>query len=226
LYSHQCIYVYIELPIYTRYISTGCMRCLRTSQGALEDDNRVNSEIHSEAVIEWVWRCTWRPKSSELRDALGGRDRASSEMHVEARVSTKIYPPRPCSSEFGDPLERWDRASLEMHLPAIIEWDWRGTFGGGWFGCNQWEARRVQRLYWSVSWLKTVGMWRGDFTFDVHIENWLVVVDPSGGTPDAWATSRGLLVILRMKERLTNLGVCCTRCMLHSVLTLARGMER
>jgi len=46
----------------------------------------VNSEMHLEAVIEriWrctfeavikrVWRCTWRPRSSELRDALGGRD--------------------------------------------------------------------------------------------------------------------------------------------------------
>ena len=46
----------------------------------------MNSEMHLEAVIEriWrctfeavikrVWRCTWRPRSSELRDALGGRD--------------------------------------------------------------------------------------------------------------------------------------------------------
>jgi len=46
----------------------------------------VNSEIHSEAVIERVWRCTWRPRSSELRDALGGRDRSSLEMCWEAEV--------------------------------------------------------------------------------------------------------------------------------------------
>jgi len=49
----------------------------------------VNSEMHSEAVIERVWRCTWRPRLSELRDALGGRDRrdqASLEMHFEAVI--------------------------------------------------------------------------------------------------------------------------------------------
>jgi len=46
----------------------------------------VNSEMHWEAVIERVWRCTWRPRLSELRDALGGRDRASLEMHFEAVI--------------------------------------------------------------------------------------------------------------------------------------------
>jgi len=51
-----------------------------------EDDHRVNSEIHSEAVIERVWRCNWRPRLSELRDALGGRDQASSDMHLEAEI--------------------------------------------------------------------------------------------------------------------------------------------
>jgi hypothetical protein len=39
-----------------------------------------------EAVFELVWRCTWRPRSSELRDALGGRDRASLEMDLEAEI--------------------------------------------------------------------------------------------------------------------------------------------
>ena len=57
LYSHLCIYVSIWLPIYTRYIWTGCRRCLRAIRGAPENDNRVNLEIHSEAVIERVWRC-------------------------------------------------------------------------------------------------------------------------------------------------------------------------
>jgi hypothetical protein len=32
--------------------------------------------MHLEAGIERVWRCTWRLRSIELRDALGGRDRA------------------------------------------------------------------------------------------------------------------------------------------------------
>jgi len=46
----------------------------------------VNSEMHWEAVIERVWRCTWRPRLSELTDALGGRDRASLDMHLEAEI--------------------------------------------------------------------------------------------------------------------------------------------
>jgi hypothetical protein len=69
LYSHLYIYV----SIYIRYIWTGWRRWFREIRGAPEDDDRVNSEIHLEAVIEQVWRCTWRPRSSELRDALGGR---------------------------------------------------------------------------------------------------------------------------------------------------------
>jgi hypothetical protein len=46
----------------------------------------VNPEMHCEAVIERVWRCTWRLRSSELRAALGGQDRASPEMHLEAMI--------------------------------------------------------------------------------------------------------------------------------------------
>jgi len=44
--------------------------------------DRVNLEMHSEAVIERVWRCTWRPWSCEL----GGRNRASLEIHLEAVI--------------------------------------------------------------------------------------------------------------------------------------------
>jgi len=48
LYSHLCIYVSIQLAIYTQHIWTG----LRAIRGAPEDDDRVNSEIHLERVIE------------------------------------------------------------------------------------------------------------------------------------------------------------------------------
>ena len=46
----------------------------------------MNSEIHLEAVIEQVWRWNWRPTLSELRDALGGCDRACMEMPLEAEI--------------------------------------------------------------------------------------------------------------------------------------------
>jgi len=42
--------------------------------------------MHVEAVIERVWRCNWRPRSSELRDALGGRDRVSLEMQLKMEI--------------------------------------------------------------------------------------------------------------------------------------------
>jgi len=46
----------------------------------------MNSEIHSKAVMERVWRCNWRPRSSELRAVLSGCDEASLEMHLQAMI--------------------------------------------------------------------------------------------------------------------------------------------
>ena len=46
----------------------------------------MNSEMHCEAVIERVSKCTWRLRWSELRDALRGHDRASLDMHLEAVI--------------------------------------------------------------------------------------------------------------------------------------------
>ena len=48
----------------------------------------MNSEIHSDAVIEPVWRCTWRTRWSELIDALAGRDRASLDKHLENEIDS------------------------------------------------------------------------------------------------------------------------------------------
>jgi hypothetical protein len=69
-----------------------------------------------------VWRCTWRPRSSELRNALGGRDRSSWEMHWEAVIEGVWRCNwRPRLSELRDALGGRDRASLDMHLEAEIE---------------------------------------------------------------------------------------------------------
>jgi hypothetical protein len=46
----------------------------------------VSLEIHSQAIIERVLRGTRRLSSCEFGDALGGRDRASLEMHLEAVI--------------------------------------------------------------------------------------------------------------------------------------------
>jgi hypothetical protein len=39
--------------------------------------------MHLEAGIERVWRCNWRPRLSELRDALGGHYEAGLEEYLE-----------------------------------------------------------------------------------------------------------------------------------------------
>ena len=54
-------------------------------------------------MIERVWRCNWRSRLSELRDALGGCDRASLEMHMAAE------------------FERTQRACLETQLETEFE---------------------------------------------------------------------------------------------------------
>ena len=68
------------------------------------------------------WRCTLRPWSSELGDALGGLDRVNSEMHLET-VMGRVWrcTGRPWSSEFGDALWGCDRARLEIQLETEIE---------------------------------------------------------------------------------------------------------
>jgi len=53
---------------------------------ALGDVDRVNSEMHLEAVIERLWICSWRLRSCKLRDALGGRDWASLDLHFETEI--------------------------------------------------------------------------------------------------------------------------------------------
>jgi hypothetical protein len=42
--------------------------------------------MYLEVMIEKVERCTWRPKSSELRDAHGGQEGVNSEIHSGAVI--------------------------------------------------------------------------------------------------------------------------------------------
>jgi len=43
-----------------------------------------------EAVIERVWRCTWRQESSEIGGTLGGRDRANLVIHFGGRDRARL----------------------------------------------------------------------------------------------------------------------------------------
>jgi len=87
---------------------------------ALGGRDRVNWEMHLEAVIDRVWRWTGRPWSSEFGDALGGRAWAILDMHLEAEIEwTQRCTPRVWPSEFGDELAGYDQARLEEYLEAV-----------------------------------------------------------------------------------------------------------
>jgi len=134
------------------------------------------------------WRCTWRARSSEPRDALGGRNRSSLEMHWEAvieRVWRCTW--RPWLSEFGHALGGRDQVNSEMNWEAVTERIWRctcrpwssqigGILGGGRFGGRRdgsWDS-----IHWlTCNWMR----------------NWL-----GAGDCQSWDDA--------------VLGVCCTRC--------------
>jgi len=85
-------------------------------------------------------RCTWRPGSSNCRDALGDQNRGNSEMHLKAwihQVERNTW--RLCSSELRDVLGHRDRVSLTIHwardqvnsmmyLDGMIDEDWRSAW--------------------------------------------------------------------------------------------------
>jgi len=78
---------------------------------------RVNSEMHLEALIERVWRCPWRPTSSELRAAIAGHDRESMEMHFDTEIEqTQRCIFMPSSSKLRDALGGHDRLRLGEYL--------------------------------------------------------------------------------------------------------------
>jgi len=90
---------------------------------------RCSVTLNLEAVIERIWTCTWMSRSSELRDALGGHERANLAMHFETvitRVSWCNW--RSWLSEFRDTLRGSDQARLEMQLETNIEWTQRCTW--------------------------------------------------------------------------------------------------
>jgi len=113
------------LPFYTWHIWTGSRWRFRAIQVAPENDNRVNLEMHSEALIQRLWRCTLRHWFSDSGDALGCANWEYLGIYMDTVTKwTKRYPPRLYSSEFGDALGSHCRVNLE----AVIEQVWRYTW--------------------------------------------------------------------------------------------------
>ena len=131
---------------------------------------RHSLTIYLQAVIELVWRYTWRSRSSELRDALAGHDRSSLGMHWEA-VIERVWKCtwRPWWSELRDALGGCDWASLDMHLEAVIKQVWTCTLRprsselrDALWGCDwgslemHWQA--IIEWDWRSTWRRSI--WR------------------------------------------------------------------
>jgi len=93
------------------------MHLIKCVWDALGDRDQLNSEIRLEAMIQRLWRCTWRRKSSEFRNTLGGHDRVNLQMHSEIVIE----------QDWRCTWGGRNRPSLEIHLEAVIHWVWRCT---------------------------------------------------------------------------------------------------
>jgi len=124
---------------------------------AIEDRDRVKSDMLWETVIERVGRCTLRPPSGEFGDAIGYRNGGNSELPWEAVIEgvwTCTW--RPGSSELRNALEGCGRATLDMPLAAKIEWTqrytgrpWSCEFGHALGGRKSWTQRWTPSCDWA-----------------------------------------------------------------------------
>jgi len=84
--------------------------------------------MYLEAVMEWVWSCTWRLSSSELRDTLRGCDRASLYIQLQTDIVwTERCTCRRWLSKYGDALGGQDQVNSEIHSEAVSDRVWRWT---------------------------------------------------------------------------------------------------
>ena len=127
---------------------------------------------------------------------------------------------RQWSSECVDAPAGHDRANLDGVNERVWRYTWgpwSSEFGNAFAGRNPaslhecWEALDGRRAGCGDSFHYVVNLqpWEGD--------NVTLPLSSHGGTPEAEATFRGQLVIIRMKGIQTILDGCCTRCMLYSV---------
>jgi len=182
--------------------------------------------IYLEAVIKRVERCTWRPRSSELRDAVGGQDRLNSEIHSKAvieRVWKCTWGPR--SSESRDALGGCDRANWRCTGRP-----WSSEIGDTLWGCDR--VRFEMQLETEIQWTQrcTRRPWLSEFRDALagyewaRLEEYWEAVNLEGG-----ATAADTLPLSRKlagSGRLSILGWCWRWCMLYSVLSHDHCMER
>jgi len=167
--------------------------------------------MHSEIVIERVWRCTG-----------GGRNRASLEIHLEAVIeSVWRCTWRRWSCEFRDTVGGGEWGSLEIHLEAVIELVWRYTWrlwlseigrvlGGGWWTVRwDWIHQLVDSQPWECDdlTLPLKLVWRTGWWWSFSREvRWKLKLH-SGVNSKLWEWRDD-----RQSQVYAVLCVCCTQC--------------
>jgi len=73
-------------------------------------------KLYLEGVTTGIGRCTCRLSPTTLREALGGRNWASVETHVEAKINW---------NQRSTGSRNWVHS--DIHLEAMIDHDWRST---------------------------------------------------------------------------------------------------
>ena len=162
----------------------------------LQCRNCTRLEIHLKAVTAPVWRCTWRPWSSEFGDTLEGGDCGNV---VAVIVQLWRYTWRRWSNQFEDALGGHDRVRLEAYqeefiLEAVIQDGARRD--------NSWDS-----IQWSTR-------------NCANVENWVQHGLPRDEGPPAsgrqsmmgWCSTRCMQYPV-----FAVLSVCWTRFMLYSV---------
>ena len=156
-----------------------------------------------------LYPCIYVHPWSLLNDILGGRDRASLEMHLEAvihRVCRCVE--RPWCSEFCDGLGGRDRVNSVIHSEAVTKTVWRCT-------CRLW-LRQIE------------GVLGGDWLGGRHDGSWdsIFGLTCNGRNVESWVQHPPRDEKLAVSGRLSILVWCCTWCMLYSVLTHDSGLKK
>ena len=204
-------------------------------------------KMYLEAMIARVGRCTWRPRSSEPRDALWVCNKGSLETAIE-RVWGCTW--TPWSSEFGDALVDLHGVNSEMHWETVIEEVWRqrcSEFGDALGGQDQpsleihLEAKMewTQRCTWRP-WSRDTGDTLADYNW-ARLEEYVEVVDwgrtwcwdsiywltHNWGNMESWIQQHqpGDERLAGRKWQ-SKLGWCSTWCMLYLVWIHYHGIEK
>jgi hypothetical protein len=185
---------------------------------------RPSLKMYLKAVIERVWRCTWRLSLCEL----GGHNRASVEIDVEAGIEPVWrYTWRPWSSKIEGVLGGGQSGGGSMGGRHDMSWDSIHWLTRNCVNVENWVSQGlliVERLTGSGS--QSILGWSSMQYIKYSVFSVLSVCCTRCMLYSVYAVLGVCCTRCILYSVYAVLGVSYTRCMLYSVLTLDHGMER